>query len=222
MSNKQANEGQLQGQSNRDATNQQEQANRQPGAIQRGQQRQRGGLARRGEYFPSLFSLNPGDLFSASPFELMRRFTDEMDRAFSGFGLSSGFGAGQSEMWAPAVEVFRRGNNLVVRAELPGLNKEDVRVELTDDGLVIQGERRREHDEEQEGFYRSERSYGRFYRVIPMPDDVSEEQISAQFKDGVLEVSMPAPERQQKRREIPIEAGGVEQPQAAKGTSTKS
>jgi HSP20 family molecular chaperone IbpA len=127
--------------------------------------RQGGGMERRGAYAPSLFSLSPREFLSASPFELMRRFSEEMDRAFEGFGMSRGMGGGGEMMrWAPAVEVFERDNKLIVHAELPGLNKDDVRVELTDEGLVLQGERRREHEERNEGFYRSERSYGHFYR----------------------------------------------------------
>jgi HSP20 family protein len=108
------------------------------------QGQQGGGLASRGSHLPSLFSLSPRDFFTASPFELMRRFTDEMDRAFENFGLSRGIGGGEIDMWAPAVEVFEREGNLVVRAELPGLNKEDVKVEMTDDRLITQGERKRD------------------------------------------------------------------------------
>lgn len=180
-----------------------------------------GGLSRRGSYFPSLFSLGPRDFFNASPFELMRRFTEEMDRTFENFGLSRGFGGGEMDLWTPAVEVFEREGNLIVRAELPGLNKEDVKVEMNDEGLVIQGERKREHEEKREGFYRSERSYGKFYRLIPLPEDANAEQVRAQFNNGVLEVSVPVPERKTNRREIPIETGAGQQSQAAAGQSNK-
>jgi HSP20 family protein len=172
--------------------------------------RQGGALERRSSSFPSLFSLSPRDFFSTSPFELMRRFTDEMDRAFENWGLSRGSwaGGGQTALWSPAVEVFERDNNLVVRAELPGLNKDDVKVEMTDAGLVIQGERKREHEEKGEGFYRSERSYGQFYRLIPLPEGADAEQAKAQFENGVLEVAVPVPESQRRRRSIPIGEGG--------------
>jgi HSP20 family protein len=182
--------------------------------------RQGGGMERRGAYAPSLFSLSPREFLSASPFELMRRFSEEMDRAFEGFGMSRGMGGGGEMMrWAPAVEVFERDNKLIVHAELPGLNKDDVRVELTDEGLVLQGERRREHEERNEGFYRSERSYGHFYRLIPLPEGVDPEQVRAQFRDGMLEVVMPMPEAQSRRRSIPIETTGGQgtQTQAATG-----
>src|SRR5262249_40887531 len=84
------------------------------------------GLASRGSW-PSFFALSPHHLFNTSPFELMRRFSEEMDRAFGEFGLSREWGLSEREAgaWSPPVEVFEHDNNLVVRAELPGLSKED-------------------------------------------------------------------------------------------------
>jgi len=187
------------------------------GAMQtRGQGQQRGGIQRRGSSFPSLFALSPRDLLSANPFELMRRFTEEMDRAFGDFGLTRG-GGGQTAMWVPNVEVFERDNHLIVRAELPGVNNEDVRVELTDAGLVIQGERKSEHEERREGVYLSERSYGEFYRLIPLPEDAQADQAQARFNNGVLEISIPLAESQQRRRSIPIETGGGQTRQTTGG-----
>ncbi len=185
---------------------------------------QSGGLAQRGWNAPSLFSLNPRDFFTASPFELMRHFSEEMDRTFENFGMSRGwgFGGGQSSQWTPAVEVFERDNNMVVRADLPGLTKNDIKVEMTDQGLCIQGERKREHEEKGEGFYRTERSYGQFYRLIPLPEEVSAEQVKAEFNNGVLEVVAPIPESSRRRRAIPITVGGqTEQAKAASGSSKK-
>jgi len=173
---------------------------------QSGEQHRGGVLARRGSFTPSIFSLSPREFFSSSPFELMRRFSEEMDRAFEGWGLSRGwgFGGGETTVWSPAVEVFERDNNMVVRIDLPGLSKDDVKVEMTDDGLVIHGERKREHEEKGEGWYRSERSYGQFYRLIPLPDGTNADQAKAKFENGVLEVSVPVPESQRRRRSIPI------------------
>jgi HSP20 family protein len=177
------------------------------------------GLARRRAYAPSLFSLSPRDLFTASPFELIRRFSDEMDQAFENFGL---WGQGRTQggtppmMWSPAIEVFQKEGNLIVRAELPGVNKDDVKIQLIDDGLVIQGERKEEHEEKREGFYRSERSYGQFYRRIPLPADINPDQVRAEFNNGVLEVSVPVPEGEQRRKEIPISADGQSQAASAK------
>jgi HSP20 family protein len=191
------------------------------GEMQAGEQGRRGGrMARRG----SMFALSPSAIFSMGPFELMRRFTDELDRAFEGLGIARGAGGGEVQMWTPSVEVFERDNNLVVRAELPGLDKDDVKVELTDDGLVIEGERRREHEERLEGGYRSEIEYGRFYRMIPLPEGVNVDQAQARMNNGVLEVAIPMAEARRQRRSIPVETGagqptrtGGEQAQTATG-----
>jgi HSP20 family protein len=164
------------------------------------------------------------------PFELMRRLTNEMDRVFEDFGLSRGldFGAGEIGMWTPPVEIFQRDNNLVVRAELPGLEPNDVRVELTDDGLVIEGERKRESEERFEGGYRSEIEYGHFHRLIPLPEGADVDQSKAQMNNGVLEVAIPMAEERRQRRSIPVETGAGqatqstgEQAQTATGGSGK-
>jgi HSP20 family protein len=201
----------------------QQQTGQQSGQMQRaGQGGSQQGLARRRAYAPSLFSLSPRDLLTASPFELIRRFSDEMDQAFENFGL---YGQGRTQggttqmaMWSPAIEVFQKEGNLVVRAELPGVNKDDVKIQLTDDGLVIQGERKEEHEEKREGFYRSERSYGQFYRLIPLPDDINPDQVRAEFNNGVLEITVPVTQTQLRRKEIPIGAGSQSQAASAKQT----
>jgi HSP20 family protein len=157
------------------------------------------GLARRG-WEPFGPSLMPFDLFGSNPFSLMRRLTDEMDRAFSRF-----FAGEEGELWAPAIEVLEKDGHLQVRAELPGLKPEDVKVEVTDDSLIIQGERKFEQEERRGGFYRSERRYGKFYREIPLPEGAKADEAKATFRDGVLEVKLPLPESQANRRTIPIE-----------------
>jgi HSP20 family protein len=143
---------------------------------------------------------------------------EDMDRMFESFGfgrsrfaprlwsdLPERFAEAELAVWAPEIEVFDRAGQYVVRADLPGLKKDDVRVEVTDNALILEGERRKEHEERKEGFYRSERSYGRFSRAIPLPEGVDTEDVKAEFKDGVLEVRLPAPRRQQqKRRQIDI------------------
>ena len=135
----------------------------------------------------------------ASPFSFMRRFTEEMDRFFADFGAGHEWlswprewGDGQ---WRPNIEMFEKDGQLVVRADLPGLTKNDVKVDITEGALTIQGERKKEHEEKGETFYRSERSYGGFYRLVPLPEGVSPESVNATFHDGVLEVTMKAPAR---------------------------
>src|SRR5262245_24265499 len=168
-----------------------------------------------------LLSLSPREFITASPFELMRQFTEEIDRVFANFGVGRWHGAGslESTSWSPPIEVFERGNELVVRAELPGLSKDDVKVEITNDGLVIEGERKSEHEDTRKGYYRSERSYGQFYRLISLPEGANVDQIKAQFNSGILEVSIPIPEGAKKRRQVPITSGEQSQPAQASGKS---
>jgi HSP20 family protein len=140
-----------------------------------------------------------------SPFGALQRLADEMDRMFDDFGMArrrggSFFGEPISYGWTPEVEVSQKNDQLTIRADLPGLKKDEVSVELNDNAVTIHGERKREHEEEREGFYRSERSYGSFYRVIPLPDGAISEQAKAQFRDGVLEITMPAPPASKGRR----------------------
>jgi HSP20 family protein len=158
----------------------------------------------------------PFDLRGESPFAAFQRLSDEMDRMFEEFGFGRGWGGqrsplsreGTTGVWAPQVEVFQRNNELTIRADLPGLKKDEVSVEVTDDAVTIQGERKKEHEEEREGFYRSERSYGSFYRVIPLPEGAITEQAKATFKDGVLEITLPAPpESASKGRRLEITEG---------------
>jgi HSP20 family protein len=110
------------------------------------------------------------------------------------------------ERFSPQVDIFERDGKLVLHADLPGMTKDDVTVEVTDDAVVIQGERKYEHEENQEGVYRSERSYGRFYRQIPLPEGVKTENATANFKNGVLEVTLDAPQTAKNRKRIEIQA----------------
>jgi HSP20 family protein len=141
-----------------------------------------------------------------SPFRALQRMADDMDRMFGEFGLGRRWTRPFSrewgtEMWAaPEVEVFQKNNELTIRADLPGLKQEDVKVDITDDEICIQGERKHEREEEREGYYRSERGYGSFCRTIPLPEGAITEQAKANFKDGVLEITLPAPPTRKGRR----------------------
>jgi HSP20 family protein len=157
----------------------------------------RTGIARRDPF---------ADFWSGDPFSSMRRLSDQMDRWIFGdlFGRSlwpsrAARETGGPAFWAPQIETFQRGDQFVVRADLPGLRKEDVNVEVTDAALVIQGERHEEHEENREGYYRSERSYGTFHRAVPLPEGTIAESAKASFKDGVLEVVMQAPPKEVSR-----------------------
>jgi HSP20 family protein len=160
--------------------------------------RQQGGSSRRSGYGLAL-PLTPAGFFRMNPFSIMRRMSEEFDRIFGGPDFEQGEG-----VWVPAIEVTQRDNNLVVRAELPGLNRDHVKVEINDGAIVIQGERKREHEEAKGGVRVNERHYGRFYRAIPLPESVKADEARARFENGVLEITVPV-EEQEKSREIPIQ-----------------
>jgi HSP20 family protein len=197
----------------------------QSSALQSANQRQ-SGLERREE------------LGLSSPFGFLRRFGEEMDRLFEDFGFGRGslaptFASGLdrlnaigNSMWSPQVEVIERDNQLLIRADLPGLTSDDIDVDISDDTLVIRGERRDESEEEVQGRYHTERSYGSFYRRIPLPTGIDVGEATADFHNGVLEIQLPAPQRQeQKQRRLEIREGktaGYDQPRAkAKAAGAK-
>ena len=137
----------------------------------------------------------PGSVSVASPFSsIFRRWNDEMDRFFDDFGFGRFPTArGLTGAWSPQIEMSQRGNDLIVRAELTVLNKNYVHVDINEDVLTIQGERKQEREEEHEGVYRSERQYGSFYRAVPLPEGTIVDSAKATFKNGVLEITLQAP-----------------------------
>jgi HSP20 family protein len=100
----------------------------------------------------------------------------------------------------PAVDVFEKADKFVVKAELPGIKEEDIHVSVVGDTLSIRGEKKTETEVKEEDYYRSERSYGSFYRSIPIPSNVNADKISASFEDGVLEVALPKSAKVKPRR----------------------
>jgi HSP20 family protein len=156
-----------------------------------------------------------------SPFAFMRRFAEDMDHLFEEFGLESGwhipsFVTRSREMlrrgsglvpaeWSPKIDVLQREGQFVVRVDLPGMSKDDVKVEVTDGVVTIHGERKQEKKEERKGYCYSECSYGSFYRAIPLPDGAEASKATAEFRKGVLEVTVPAampPVSKAKRLEV--------------------
>jgi HSP20 family protein len=134
------------------------------------------------------------------PFALLRHMTTDFDRFFEGAGWPwfqwPAFRArprAEVATWVPEVDVFERDNRLVTRVDLPGMKKEEVKVEVTEGYLVISGERKNEAEEKKDNFYRCEREYGTFYRAVPLPEGVKYEDVKATFANGVLEVSVPLP-----------------------------
>jgi HSP20 family protein len=165
-------------------------------------------VARRHDPFTP--SLMPSDLFNMNPFSLMRRMHEEMDRIFAESMGGGRAPEGQQRglgMWSPAIEIRQREGNLVVCAELPGIRKDDIKIEVREDALVLEGERKQEQEGEEGGVRRSERSYGRFYRMISLPEGANTENAHASFKDGVLEIKIPVQEPKSRARNIQIESG---------------
>lgn len=134
----------------------------------------------------------------------------EMNRLFSSFLEPSGRRAGNGSVahrWIPAMDLVETDERFVLKADLPGLSEDDVNIELDDNTLTITGERRTEHEQRTEGYYRVERASGAFARQLTLPEGVDAEGVKASFDRGVLEVSIPKPE-QAKPRKVKIAVGG--------------
>ena len=128
---------------------------------------------------------------------------------------------GESQRWVPAMDLVEAQDHFVLKADLPGLGEDDVSIEIQDNMLTISGERRSEQEQTERGWYRVERSFGRFSRSLTLPEGVNAEGISAAFDKGVLEVRIPKPEERKPRR-VQIKAGEGKKEQAAvEGTATE-
>jgi HSP20 family protein len=156
---------------------------------------------------------------ASNPFELMWQLSRDMDRMMSSvFGAGSAplFGSNVRSMlqqgrdetwstpmaWSPRIDVEQRGDSILIRADLPGVRKEDVQIEVTDEGLTIAGERREEREEggDDQGYRAIERTYGTFYRTVPLPQKVNIEKLTAKMRDGVLQITVPLDESSRPRR----------------------
>jgi HSP20 family protein len=131
-----------------------------------------------------------------NPTTFLRRFTTDMERFFDAFATSRPFAAETplpDPRFVPNVDIVEKDGVLAIRADLPGLTKKDISVEITDEMLTIKGERKTDLEETKDGVYRMERTYGSFYRAFPMPQGVKPEDVKATFANGVLELTMPLP-----------------------------
>lgn len=146
--------------------------------------------------------------------EPMRELTTlqgEMNRLFNTFFDEGENGQTRQagRRWVPAVDLFEREDSLVLKADLPGLSEDDVKIEMHDNVLTISGERQADFENKQNGYYRVERAFGGFSRSLTLPDGVDADKISASFRNGVLEVTIPKPEQRKPRR---IEISSEEEP----------
>jgi HSP20 family protein len=181
-----------------------------------GQQMQTSASAQKQEEVRSSSLQGRSDLanrLATNPLESMWHLSREMDRLVSSvFGGSfaplfnspwrSREFSGGSSIWAPRIDVEQREDSLVVSADLPGVQKDDVQIEISEEGLTLSGQRREERESgSTEAGYRSvERNYGQFYRTIPLPDVVNREKLKATMRDGVLKITIPFDERAKPRR----------------------
>jgi len=147
-----------------------------------------------------------------NPMRLLDTFKKEMDQWFGDFFRSDdimksdGFFDDAGLTRYPAVDIEERDNTYIVRAEIPGMQKEDIHVDYRDGYLTIKGEKKFEHEEKKKNFHRIERSYGSFRRSVAIPEEIGEEGIKGEYKNGVLELKLPIREpAKRKVRKIKIE-----------------
>ena len=145
------------------------------------------------------------------PFMDLTRWERDMDRMMEDFfgrrvrpwWLERWFRTDELAVSAPAVDLFEEKDEIVVKAELPGMEKDNIEVNLTDHTLTIKGEKKKEEEVKEEKYYRSERSYGAFVRTLELPADVHGDKAKATFKNGILEVRLPKTE-DAKSKEIEV------------------
>jgi HSP20 family protein len=137
-------------------------------------------------------------------FPMFDRLSRELDMLFGRTPLEPTLSESKSIFWTPEIEMFTKDATLFVRADVPGLKKEDLTVEVTDKHVTIRGERKKEKEEKTEDYYHTERCYGSFYRVLPLPEGVKTETAKAEVRNGVLEITMPIMKLEENKRKLEI------------------
>lgn len=146
-------------------------------------------------------------------------FSQDFDRLFSRLFQTAGESAAQR--WIPPMDLFEAEDHFVLRADLPGLREGDVAIEVEDGVLTLSGERDAEHEQKEKGWFRVERSFGRFSRSVTLPEGIDPDGVTAEFDRGVLTVRIPKPEERKPRR-VEIKAGaGNGAPKAVEGSATE-
>lgn len=164
------------------------------------------GIEKRHEARPSLTPVRPRDMISQWEHEMDRMFEDFWRRPFLGPFGPRWRHRHELAVQEPVMDLYEDKDNIVVKAELPGLDKNDIEVNITGNTLTLKGEKRKEEAVRDEDYYFSERNYGSFVRTMDLPSDIVPEQVKANFKNGVLEIRMPkTPEAKSKSRQIKIE-----------------
>jgi HSP20 family protein len=146
------------------------------------------------------WEVTPVTIVRWEPLRELSSLQTEMNRLFSAAVEGQGSGSGGARRWTPAMDLVEAEEHFVLRADLPGMSEDDVHIELEDNVLTVSGERKAEHEDKREGFYRMERSYGTFSRSLTLPKGIDPEAVTAAFDRGVLEVRVPKPEQRKPRR----------------------
>ena len=133
------------------------------------------------------------------PLRELGSLQSEMNRLFNTV-FDTPTGSGALRRWVPAMDLVETEDEFVLRADLPGMSEEDVKIEIEDNLLTVAGERQAEHEDRDQGFYRLERSFGSFQRSLTLPKGVNADAVKASFDRGVLEVRIPKPEQSKPRR----------------------
>jgi HSP20 family protein len=138
------------------------------------------------------------------PFKDVVSIQDEMNRLFDDFfGRPVLKTAWTEGVWSPTVDVSEDKDNVIIKAEMPGMSREDVKISIQDNVLTLKGEKKQEKEEKDKNYHRIERSYGSFCRSFQLPTSVKSDKIKAAYKDGVLSITLPKTE-EVKPKEIPI------------------
>jgi HSP20 family protein len=146
------------------------------------------------------------NFMTVDPFRELLNLQRGINQLFdNSVGQSSGEGVALST-WTPAVDIYEDESSFIIKLEMPEVNREDVKVNLHENTLSISGERRLENEDKREGYHRVERSYGQFYRSFTLPPNVNTEGINAQFRDGMLRLSIPKKE-EAKPKQIEVNVG---------------
>jgi HSP20 family protein len=154
------------------------------------------------------------------PVREMNTIQQEMNRLFNTY-FDAPSAEGGTRRWIPPMDLSETDDHFVLRADLPGVPQDDVKIELDSSVLTISGERKAEHEERKEGWHRVERAFGSFSRSLTLPEGVDPEGIEASFNSGVLEVRIPKPE-ERKPRQVSIAVGGSPKTIEGKESGKKS
>jgi HSP20 family protein len=155
------------------------------------------------------------------PVRELNSLQQEMNRLFSSFfdTPAAGNGTASARRWIPAMDLVETDDHYVLTADLPGLSQDDLNLEFEGDVLTLSGERKSEHSDRREGFYRLERAVGSFSRSLTLPEGVDPEAVTATFDNGVLEVRIPKPE-QRKPKKVAIQVGDAPKTIEAEGSDS--